>query len=59
VSAITAFLQPFYIAFAPPGLYPYDSPGSILVYIMMVGEPLGKPGFSVSRGARLARRSPS
>ncbi|KAL4435944.1 hypothetical protein ABPG77_000706 [Micractinium sp. CCAP 211/92] len=36
VAAITAFLQPYYIAFAPPGLYPYDSAGSILVYIMMV-----------------------
>ncbi|PSC76146.1 potassium NKT2 [Micractinium conductrix] len=35
VSAITAFLQPYYIAFAPPGLYPYASAGSILVYCMM------------------------
>jgi hypothetical protein len=37
VAAITAFLQPYYISFAPPGLYPYDSAGSILVYTMMVG----------------------
>ncbi|KAL4458838.1 hypothetical protein ABPG75_013703 [Micractinium tetrahymenae] len=36
VAAITAFLQPYYIAFAPPGLYPYASAGSILVYIMML-----------------------
>lgn len=35
VAAITAFLQPYYISFAPPGLYPYDSAGSILVYTMM------------------------
>jgi hypothetical protein len=36
VAAITAFLQPYYIAFAPPGLYPYTSAGSILVYVMML-----------------------
>jgi hypothetical protein len=36
VAAITSILEPFTIAFTPPGLYPYGSATSILEYICII-----------------------